>query len=203
MKRTCPSCAVGRRAGAKGFTLIELLVTIAIAGILMMIAAPSLQATLAARSVGSQSTELLEAMHFARAEAIKRSAQVTVCKSAGGATPTCSTAAADSWRYWVVFADYNGDGTKNAGEPPLRVQNAPQGNAPPPTATSTGAGGGSVDFVRFQANGLAIPSTPGNFVVKYVPAFAKNAMTRDMYTRQVCVNTQGRASVVDGSATCP
>jgi hypothetical protein len=61
----------------------------------------------------------------------------------------------------------------------------------------------SIDFVRFQANGLAIPSAAGNVAITFQPTISPANSNFKRYTRQVCLNTQGRAEVIDGNGECP
>lgn len=62
-----------------GFTLVELLVVIAILAILASIGLPSFQRILADYRVTSQVNAVQGLLQFARAEAVKRTAFVTVC----------------------------------------------------------------------------------------------------------------------------
>ncbi len=62
----------------RGFTLIELLVTIVVLAIVVAIAAPNMSTFIVSQSVSSQSSELLNALAFARTEATKLNANVSV-----------------------------------------------------------------------------------------------------------------------------
>ncbi|AJQ92405.1 GspH/FimT family pseudopilin [Gynuella sunshinyii] len=87
---------------SKGFTLIELLVTIAIMAILMAVAVPSFVQQIRDNQVVATTTKLQEALSFARSEAIKRSAFITICSSTNGST--CLTSP-DWTKGWLVFVD--------------------------------------------------------------------------------------------------
>ena len=85
----------------RGFTMIELLITITIAVILLTIAAPSFQSFIAQNRVESASNQLLASFAYARSEAIKRGARITVCKSSDAAN--CGGA---GWEEgWIIFLD--------------------------------------------------------------------------------------------------
>ena len=82
---------------ASGFTLIELIITVVIASILISLAAPSFSGFIKNSRLTSQANELMADLTFARSEAVKRGANITVCKSTGGTT--CNPAAnwSDGW----------------------------------------------------------------------------------------------------------
>jgi type IV fimbrial biogenesis protein FimT len=61
-----------------GFTLIELLSVLAILGILIVAAAPSFREAVTARRLESGTTQIVNAVRLARAEAIKRAGLVAV-----------------------------------------------------------------------------------------------------------------------------
>jgi type IV fimbrial biogenesis protein FimT len=67
-----------------GFTAIEVLMTLAIAAILVGIAAPSLIDLTAAQRAKAASNDFYAGLSFARNEAIKRNATVTVTPRTGG-----------------------------------------------------------------------------------------------------------------------
>ncbi|MGH8353070.1 MAG: GspH/FimT family pseudopilin [Pseudomonas sp.] len=61
-----------------GFTLIELLTAIVIVAILLALAVPSFKSYQANQEVRSVAADLLSALNFARSEAVKRAANITV-----------------------------------------------------------------------------------------------------------------------------
>lgn len=67
----------------RAFTLVEMMVTIAVLAIIIGIATPSFVEMMRQNTVRSQANELLGLMHYARTEAIKRRAEVTVTLTKG------------------------------------------------------------------------------------------------------------------------
>ncbi len=67
----------------RGFTLAEVMVTVSVAGVLSATAAPSFMDVVATQRVKSATFELLAATNYARSEAIKRNAVVTVTPRSG------------------------------------------------------------------------------------------------------------------------
>lgn len=66
-----------------GFTLIEMVVTVAVLAILLGVAVPAFQDTLAKRRLVGAAEQLYADLNYARGEAIKRNTNVTVSFSAG------------------------------------------------------------------------------------------------------------------------
>lgn len=83
-----------------GFTLIELMVTIAILGILAMMAVPSFNEAILSNKLTSYANNFVTSATLARSEAIKRNAAVTLCPSADGST----CAASGGWQQgWIIL----------------------------------------------------------------------------------------------------
>lgn len=84
-----------------GFTLIESMVAIAVMLVLMAIAVPSFRDASHRSQVRSAASDLVASAHFARSEAIKRNAPVTMCVSTDG-----ENCAAGGWeRGWIIRTD--------------------------------------------------------------------------------------------------
>src|SRR5205085_1403194 len=88
----------------RGFTLTELMVTVAVAGVLAMVAVPNMRTFLQNNRLSSASNDLLRSFNLARTEAIKHQANVVVCAVADPtlATPQCSYG---PFKGWIVFQD--------------------------------------------------------------------------------------------------
>jgi len=98
-----PYCIKRSRSGSPdGFTVVELMVTLAVIGILAVIATPSMTALINNSRVAGQTEELVASLQLARAEAIRRNARVTVCAGAAGA---CS--GSGTWGGWTIFGRDN------------------------------------------------------------------------------------------------
>lgn len=177
----------------KGLTLIELVVTIAVVGILAVVAIPNLTSTLSNGRLTSRANELLSALSFARTEAIKRGIPITVCRSANasGASEsgwTCSTGSGGGWEDgWFVFADTNGDGAAQSGEARLR------GKGGMARAVYTMRGNNNVvNRITFSDQGMAMASI-GTITV---------CDTERGRSRQIIVAPTGRVRIPDGAGTC-
>lgn len=85
-----------------GFTLIELMITLAVAAVVLGIGIPSFNSTVLNNRSLALGGELASAINFARAEAVKRSARVSICPSLDGVV---CLGASDWAKGWMVFTD--------------------------------------------------------------------------------------------------
>ena len=80
-----------------GFTLIELMVTLAVVGILVVVAVPAMVFMINSNRLAGTTGELTSSLQLARSEAVRRGASVTICGSTNG-TDCNST----DWSNWIV-----------------------------------------------------------------------------------------------------
>jgi type IV fimbrial biogenesis protein FimT len=94
------------------------MVALVIAAILVAIAAPSYREFMQDTRMSGDANEFLTMVNFARSEAIKRDARVTMCNSANG--DAC--ASAGGWEQgYVIYVDAGTIGTRDNGDTILRV----------------------------------------------------------------------------------
>lgn len=131
---------ITQRGKALGFTLVELVITLAIAGILATIAAPSFRDFVRTQRVKSTSFELVAALTLTRSEAVKRNTNIVMTQASGG------------WQNgWSI----------SAGTQILRTQSAYNG-----VSITDSANAGAITFTRDGR----LASTPTNFTVGVSPA---------------------------------
>ncbi|TXH90662.1 MAG: prepilin-type N-terminal cleavage/methylation domain-containing protein [Rhodoferax sp.] len=160
-----------------GFTLIELLVVMAVLAVIVSIATPSIQSTIAKAQVDSASENLVSDFRFARSQSLKLTNNISICSSVN--STSCTNSA--SWKDgWIVFVDNDADGVVDSGDQILRVQQQPRGVA-------SIASGGSSDYRKFTflPLGLARSATQTFFVIS----------TNGVDKRLVCISNVGRPSL--------
>ncbi len=84
-----------RRSGAArmhGFTVMELSITLLIAGLLLVVAVPSMKEMLAGNRLTTLTNKLVSSIHYARSEAVTRNGAVVICS-----TNATSTNWSDGW----------------------------------------------------------------------------------------------------------
>lgn len=91
---------------AAGFTLIEMMITVSIAAILLAVSVPTFRTFTYSQRVKTSSFDMYSTLMFARSEAIKRRADVTVT---------------------AVSSDWNNGWTVSVGATTLRSQDPPRG----------------------------------------------------------------------------
>lgn len=175
LKMTC------RKSGVAGFTIVEAMVTVAILGILIAIAVPSMTALIASNSLSSSANETLSAMMLARQEALRTARQVVVCKSSDSSSCSAGSSWADGW---IVFVDEDASGTRNGTEAVLRTAGVAKG-------VSASGEAGLEDKVIYTPRGALTVAGGAPKIVFTVP---------NQKTRELQFTPTGRVSVVVGEA---
>ncbi len=156
------SCSPIRACG--GVTLVELMMVLTVVVILVGIAIPAVGNFVRNSRLTTQANDFVADLAYARSEAIKRGANVVVCKSIDTTTaspPSCS-AGGDAWATGrLIFAENiaTTNGALDAGEEILRIRIPLEGS-------NTLNGGANVAanivFTRTGLTTLGDPANPGD-----------------------------------------
>jgi type IV fimbrial biogenesis protein FimT len=94
----------------KGFTLQELMIAMAVFFILSAFGIPGYIGYIRNGELSNSTTSLFSDMYYARSEAIKRKAKVTICRSsdAMAAAPVCGGTSKTWSNGWIVFVNVDG-----------------------------------------------------------------------------------------------
>jgi type IV fimbrial biogenesis protein FimT len=171
---SCDGSCGPRRGLVRGFTLIELMIVLALCGILLGLAMPSLATVLRDARVTDATNEIFGAIFLARSEAIKRGQRVTLCVSANATQCT----AGGRWDAgWILFEDANANAQRDAGEPLIRV------------------GGMTVAGVVVSGN------DPVRHYISYVPSGMSRRISGalQMGTVTVCAEQRARQIVINAT----
>ncbi len=110
----------------KGFNLIELMITVAMLAALLAIGVPSFTRTVDNNRMVGPLNEFVSAITLARAEAISRRTDITMCKSNADQT---NCVISDDWSNgWIIFIDDDEDNAVDGGETVLQVHSGLHNN---------------------------------------------------------------------------
>jgi type IV fimbrial biogenesis protein FimT len=103
---------------AAGFTLLEALVVLAVLGVLVSLAAPTVTGLYAKHQLQAQAEGLLDSLVLARSEALRRQQPITLCPPSG---QQCDSSA--GWQAgWLVFVDADHNARRDEGETLIEVR---------------------------------------------------------------------------------
>lgn len=167
----------------RALTLIELLITLAVFIVLVTFAMPSMTNYSQGNRVTAETNSIVGALNFARSEAVKRSTNITICKSNDGST--CG----GNWNNgWIIFINTDNDSPAvvDIGEDVLSIYGA---IAPTSTLQVSAA---LSNFITYRATGFS--NVQGTFIF----CDRRGASS----ARAITINRTGRPSTSKGGGTC-
>jgi len=169
------------RARESGLTLVEVMVTIAILGVMLMVALPGMGDFFDNMQANSDTNDLFSSLLLARSEAVTRNSAITICKIDPAAPVTCANG--ETWNSgWISFEDLDRDGVVDPGEEILDTYTG-MGDRTAVTAVNY------TNIVRYLPSGSV--TTNGAF----------NICVNSLVAQNIIVNATGRPRMAD--AACP
>ena len=165
-----------------GFTLVELLIVVSIMAILVAMSVPSFSRIVLNQQISDERQTLYDGLRLARAEAVRRAAMITLCKSSNA--QTCGGTGATWDQGWLIFVDQNQDKTLTTGEEVLYSHLS---------ASSKVTVHSNITTISFAATGYLIGAEGGTY------HFYNN---QNAQPQSLEVNALGRPKIIAG-ATCP
>lgn len=129
------------RGRERGFTLVELLITMTVAVVLIMIAVPSFKSLTLSNKLNTTANDIVNAIHVARMEAVKRNANTQLCSNSASANTSDTLGGACGTEAGAVYA--------MSGAAPSQVLAGTSGITAPIQLN------GDMTALRFTAQGLA------------------------------------------------
>ena len=173
---------------SRGFTLVEALVVMTISAILIAVAVPSFQWTIARNRIADSTNLILSNLEYARMEATRRQNTISMCRvvDPNATPPVCSSAVVggvdgNDWATgWVVFEKTPPNLNAAAFEANdvliFRQQAAPGGGVRAMIHSSIAGG----ERIAFQPRGVGGITGSGTFAITYgtvpTPAVATRAL---------------------------
>jgi type IV fimbrial biogenesis protein FimT len=146
---------IGSARFSSGFTITELMIVLTIAGILATLAVPGMNRLIQNQRLSGQANEMIGDLAYARSEAIRRQARVTICKTSdpNASDPVCNTVTTNAWTPGrLIFEDSNADGDHDTGETVLRIRQLLDGNGN--KLNGDGSVSGTANNITFLGNGM-------------------------------------------------
>lgn len=166
-----------------GLTLIELMVTLAVFALIVGIAVPGIMGFSRSNKLVSETNALVGALNYARSEATKRRANISVCPSDDRSS--CN----GGWNSgWIVFINDDNDDPAQVddGEEILRIySNTSRGN-------TVNASAALASSITYRANGFS--SAMGDIILCDDRG--------DESARAISISRTGRLSLTTGGGTC-
>lgn len=174
----------GRRE--RGFTLVELMITMTVAVVLIMIAVPSFKNLTLSNKLNTTANDIVNAIHVARMEAIKRNASTQLCSNSASVNSGDPLGTACGTQTGAVFAT---------------------GTADPVLAATPGITGavqlsGDVTALRFGGQGLGQAVGSTSAYTGTVADICTSQMDKDNH-RVVAMTTGSILAVTTKSGACP
>ena len=181
--RTCAQVrhrVMARGGRSSGFSLVELMITIAVLAVIIAISAPSFTGLFNGNRLTSAANELVASLQMAKSEALRRNAEIIVCRSEDG----INCAGAGQWDAWITV------------DPDDEVLRQDRVKAPVELTAD-------VHTISFRGNGVAREVGGGLLDAEFIACIPTTRPAANQ--RLITVNLSGRASVVshDGGGECP
>jgi type IV fimbrial biogenesis protein FimT len=187
-----PECGSVRGAAwrrERGFTLVELLITMAVALVLIMIAVPSFKNLTLSNKLNTAANDIVNAIHVARMEAVKRNANTQLCSNSASANTSDTLGGACTTQTGAVYALTS------------------SGAVSPVLAATPGITGavqlkGDVTAIRFSGQGLGQKvGTTGSYTGT-VADICTSQMSKDNH-RVIAMTTGSILVTTTSSGACP